>query len=71
MSQHDRWLAAYSTHLTDAYCVNAKCDDYGVALTVRFETEYGQGWITPEECRTCGGDLSLEVPEPVEEADDD
>jgi len=68
---HDRYLANYTSYDTDAYCINPKCERYGEPYPVRYEEEYGQGSISPEECSDCGDGLSLDLPEPIEEEDDD
>lgn len=71
MSAHDRYLAAYSTHLTTAWCGNRACPNSQDGITVRYETEYGFGTITPEECPDCHEALQNEPPPPEEEDDDD
>lgn len=71
MSAHDRWLANYQTHPAEAYCTNAKCERYGEPVNVVYEEEYGQGTISPEDCATCRGSLSLDAPPELEDDDDD
>ena len=70
MSAHDRWLANYSSQQTDAYCVNPKCERYGEPQSVRYEQEYGQGWITPEECPECKDGLDLDAPPELEDEEE-
>ncbi len=48
MSAHDR------RYTTEAWCSNPACPHHEEAVEVTFESEYGQGWFTPEEC-DCGG----------------
>lgn len=70
-SAHDRWLANYHHEEVDVYCTNRECADYGEPQTVDYESEYGQGWITPEECPTCNGEFSFEAPPEIEEDEDE
>lgn len=67
MSAHDRWLAAYSTSWITVYCANRECPNHE-GMGVRLETEYGQSWITPEDCPDCNGEL---LDDPPKEDDDD
>lgn len=66
---HDRWLADYRRHETEAYCENETCDRYGEPVPVTYESEYGQGSIEPEDCRSCGAGLTLDAPPEIEEED--
>jgi len=65
VSAHDRYLADYHTSLETVYCQNIKCSN-SEGLTVRYESEYGQGSITPEDCPQCNGELSFDKPEEEE-----
>ena len=66
MSAHDRYLADYHTSLETVYCQNTKCSNSEDGVTVRYESEYGQGSITPEDCPQCNGELSFDKPEEEE-----
>lgn len=59
---HDRYLAAYRRHPMTVYCANRACPNHD-GIEVMFESEYGQGWITPEECPACGGELLDDRPD--------
>jgi len=70
-SQHDRWLANYRRYDTEVYCATRACPEYGKALKVTYEEEYGQGWTTPEECSECGAQFSFDAPPEKEDDDED
>jgi hypothetical protein len=63
MSAHDRHLAAYRAYTTTAWCAYPECAEYAQAIIVDYEEEYGQGTITPEECLSCGANLTLDAPQ--------
>lgn len=65
-SPHDQWLANYHTYPTTVYCGNPECANAG-GITVTFESEYGQGTITPEDCPACGTPLQDTPPTTEEE----
>lgn len=67
MSAHDRYLAAYSSSEITVYCANRACPNAD-GMPVRLESEYGQSWITPEDCPDCNGEL---LDEPAKEDEDD
>lgn len=62
MSAHDRWLEGYVAYTRGAYCRNGACPDYAQTVIVEYAEENGQGTITPEECPTCGDNLTLDDP---------
>jgi hypothetical protein len=62
MSAHDAWLADYHSSTITVYCANPDCTN-AEGITVRYESEYGQGWITPENCPACHADLLDDKPE--------
>jgi len=64
---YDTWLGRYHCSEITVYCVNAACPNAD-GLTALYENEYGQGWITPEDCPVCHSEL---LDEPKEEDDDD
>lgn len=66
---HDRWLANYRRYECDVYCENRECPNHDGA-TVTYESEYGQGWYTPEECWLCHGEWLEDRPEDEEEDED-
>jgi len=66
---HEAWLADYKSYQTDAFCSNPACARYGEPVTVLYEQEYGQGWISPEECGECRQSLSLDAPPERDEED--
>ena len=68
MSAHDRWLANYHASSETAYCQNAKCEN-AEGISVYYESEYGQGWTTPEDCPVCGGELGFDAPQEATGAD--
>lgn len=59
MSDHDRYLAAYSRRPEEMWCVNRECENHENSIDVVYEEEYGQGWTTPEECPICHSDLTF------------
>jgi hypothetical protein len=63
MSAHDRWLADYHCSYETVWCVNPTCDNHADGLDVLYESEYGIGAITPEECPLCNGELTFDKPE--------
>ena len=69
MSAHDRWLANYHSSSETAYCQNGGCSN-AEGISVYYESEYGQGWTTPEDCPLCGGELSFDQL-PEEDEDDE
>lgn len=69
MSGHDAWLAHYRTGTEVVWCENKTCPVHNDGMEVRWESEYGQGWWTPEECPVCHG-LWLQD-KPDEEGDND
>ncbi len=63
---HDRWLAGYSKNShAEVWCENKDCANHE-GVTVTYESEYGAGWYTPEECWICGGDWLDVKPEQEE-----
>ena len=70
MSAHDAYLADYHTSEITVFCANTDCSNSD-GITVRYESEYGQGWITPEDCPACGGELLDDKPEKEENDDDE
>lgn len=68
MSAHDSWLADYQRSTTTVYCANRGCQ-WADGIEVTYEKEYGQGWITPEDCPACHSDL-LDNPKEDDEDDD-
>ena len=70
MSAHDRYLADYHTSLETVYCQNTSCANSEDGVTVRYESEYGQGSITPEDCPICNGELSFDRPDPPDDDED-
>ena len=69
MSQHDRWLANYHTSVAHVWCSNRFCDNHEDGIDVTYESEYGQGWYTPEECK-CGHEWTEDKPDEEEDDDD-
>lgn len=68
-AMHDRWLADYHHHVTEAWCENPFCEHHENSVTVDYESEYGTSWIQPEECPICHGSLTLDrPPEPTDDA---
>lgn len=67
MSAHDLWLANYRSGYEVVYCTNPKCDLHRDGIEVRWESEYGQSWWTPEECPTCRSPWTQDQPEEEEE----
>lgn len=59
---HERHLASYRTSNVEVWCKNAACENNDEPVMVRFETEYGQGWYTPEECPLCHNDWTDKSP---------
>jgi len=70
MSAHDRWLANYHTETVHVWCEKPGCDNHVDGVDVRFESEYGQGSLTPEECWICHSSWLQEQPQPKEEEDE-
>ncbi len=67
MSAHDTWLAAYYHSVETAYCQTRDCPNAD-GITVDYEKENGIGWIQPEECPLCNGELSFDrLPEATED----
>ena len=66
VSAYDNWLAGYRRHTMEVWCSNRSCDNHESVTVVTFESEYGQGWFTPEEC-VCGGDWLEDQPEQEDE----
>jgi len=69
MSSHDRWLAAYRRYETEVWCANPACLLHEDGTTVTYESEYGQGSYTPEECE-CGYEWTEDKPQPEEHDDE-
>jgi hypothetical protein len=63
---YDNWLARYERHTTTVWCDNPACTNHTQGVTVLFQSEYGQGWLEPEECG-CGGDWVQDQPEDTDE----
>lgn len=62
MSAHDRHLTQYRHSPETVWCSNPACPNHsGVGVEVTYESEYGQGWYTPEECE-CGGEWLEDEP---------
>ena len=60
---YDRWLSGYSSQPAEAWCDNPECHAHREPIRVTYETENGQGWLTPEDCPECRkGTLSLTKP---------
>jgi hypothetical protein len=70
MSQHDVWLARYQTGTEVVWCANRACSVHQDGMEVRWESEYGQSWWSPEECPVCHGGWLQDKPE-LEEGDDE
>lgn len=69
MSAHDNWLANYRRSEVEVYCVNRDCPNHeGVEVTL--ESEYGQSWITPEDCPICHGELLDDPPADEDEEEE-
>jgi hypothetical protein len=69
MSAHDRHLAGYSASNVQVWCSKRDCPNHQ-GTTVKYEKEYGQGWLTPEECWICKSDWLNDEPTDEEEEDD-
>ena len=69
MSAHDRWLADYRKGTAEVWCTNPACQLHEDGTTVTYESEYGQGWYTPEECK-CGHEWTEDKPDEEEDDDD-
>lgn len=63
MSEHDVWLANYRTGTETVWCANKACPVHQDGMEVRWESENGQSWWTPEECPVCNGVWLQEKPE--------
>jgi hypothetical protein len=50
---HERHLARYRRRDVEVFCSNEGCVN-AAGATVLYEEEYGQGWLSPEECPACG-----------------
>ncbi len=61
MSAHDRHLANYRWEQVRVWCDNPACPAHQDGVDVVYESEYGQGAYTPEECG-CGGDWLEDKP---------
>ena len=61
-AMHERYLANYHWSTETYYCANPTCP-YHDGIVVRYESEYGQGTITPEDCPTCNSELLQDRPE--------
>lgn len=60
---YDRWLSGYQSHPAEAWCDNPECHVHREPIRVTYETENGQGWVTPEDCPECRkGTLTLTKP---------
>lgn len=69
---YDQWLAGYRHERVEAWCENRACVAHRESIEVDYETEYGQGWITPETCPVCHkGELTLDEPDDEEGGDDE
>jgi hypothetical protein len=66
-SAHQRYLAAYRRSEIEVWCSNPECGNHGAPQTVIWETEYGQGWCTPEECPRCHHEWQEEQPQEEED----
>ena len=65
MTSHDAHLAQYRLSTCEVWCDNPTCPNHADPVTVQYESEYGFGWLTPEECECGGGWLD---DEPVRDA---
>ena len=70
MSQHDRWLANYHTSVAHVWCSNRFCDNHEDGIDVTYESEFGQGTFTPEDCPLCNHGWVEDKPE-IEEDNDE
>ena len=70
---HDAMLANYHHSYETMWCENPTCANHQDGLTVLYESEYGQGWTTPEDCPLCHGHLNDEPGQydPSDATDDD
>jgi hypothetical protein len=60
---HERHLAGYRHSEIVVYCPNPLCSRFAEPTEVDYEEEYGQGWITPEDCWECKFSLVQEDPQ--------
>ena len=67
MSAHDQWLANYRTGIEVVWCSNPACELHLDGIEVRWESENGQSWWSPEECPRCHGHWLQDQPEEQEE----
>lgn len=71
MSQHDEWLANYRTGVETVWCSNPNCTVHQDGMEVRWESEFGQGSWTPEECPRCHSWWLQDKPEDEDEDEDE
>lgn len=64
-SPYDEHLALYRQYTVEVWCSNPHCTVHEDGETVLYASEYGQGWLEPEECPLCGGEWLEDRPAPV------
>lgn len=68
----DAWITGgrYSKTTETVYCHNRDCDEFSEPVVVTYESEYGGGWYTPEECPKCGHEWHDDEPTWPDEDDE-
>lgn len=64
MSSYDQHLAGYRISTAEVWCANTFCPNHEGQI-VGYFSEYGLGWLEPEDCPSCGGEWLEDRPEPV------
>lgn len=64
-TEYDRYITGgrYRKAPETVYCHTPECLDRGEPQEVTYESEYGAGWYTPEECPACGGEWHEDAPD--------